>query len=219
VLCVALVPASAVLADTGRTPLRAPTGYRDFCDGYRELAPSLRAQALPCPAGGVPARFWRPLRLPSPADDGSCPLSPARRVFSSFNVVLGDGPAYLLVGGEPGNLMRIHDPPSYPAHAPGWEIGPLMIPLRKGFAGPLLVRGAAIGHDGQVGVTGVGGLRPFAALQIPRGWFSGKSMNGKDVFMGGTGLWFSEPGCYAVQFDGPWSSEVVVFQTQLTPNG
>jgi hypothetical protein len=205
---------SMVLVSSGSAsapvPLRPPTGYRDYCDG------GLRTKTFRCPKGGVPASFWRPVRAPSMSADDSCPGSSPARVFRSLAPVIGRPPVYLLVGGVPGDTMKMADVavPMSNAAGTGWEIGALKVPFAKGFHGALLIRGRRLDAPGPVGFSGNAGRRPYAALQVFPGGVIGSSSTGDVSFAGGF-LWVTSPGCYLIQFDGAGFSTDVVFQVRF----
>jgi hypothetical protein len=212
-MLVALLLAGGAIGSRTAVPLLAPTGYKNFCDGFRDLTPAQRKQVQPCPSGGVPAKFWRPLNLPSLLPDGSCPLTTAHRVFKSMYPLLGDGPVYFLAGLSANfNILRVQEPAAMFPQT-GWVGAKLIIPLRHGFKGPILARGGGIGSAGELGFSGIG-HREFAAMQFPPGWTTGRTMAKDAVFTGGA-IWVSEPGCYGLQLDTASSSDVVVFEAQL----
>jgi hypothetical protein len=194
----------------GPVPVRPPTGYRDYCDG------GLRTASFRCPKGGVPASFWRPLRVPSIPVGGSCPVSQPARVFRSLAPVIGLAPVYLLVGGVPGDTMTVadHAVPTSNAAGTGWETGALKVPFAKGFHGALLIRGRRLDAPGLVGFSGNAGRRPYAALQVFPGGVIGSSSTGDVSFAGGF-LWVTSPGCYLIQFDGAGFSSDVVFSVRF----
>jgi hypothetical protein len=206
---VAVTPA-AVSGGNGMTPipLRQPTGYGDYCDGY---GTALRAQ---CATGGVPRTLWRPLRMPVAPSDGECPASSPRTITPRVAPVLGEGPVYFSAGAynlRDRTTMVVPDPGFAPAAASGtgWSLAKSPLVLKATFRQPLIVRGHRIDGDGELGFSGDKGRRPYAAMQfaprtraIPLGSYKALSLV----------VWVSTPGCYAMQIDSTTRSQVVVFR-------
>jgi hypothetical protein len=212
-LVVVALPIAAVtsLAASGRSrataiPLKAPTGYRDYCDGY---AAQLRRTL--CPAGGVPVGLWRPLHLPV-VTSGACPVSPVATPTTRVAPVLGVGPVFFSAGAyDPRDraAMLAPDPGSGVAAGTGWRVAKAPLLMRATFQRPIVVRGHRLDADGELGFSGDKGHRPYAAMQfasraraIPVGAYKALSVV----------VWVSTPGCYAIQIDSTSFSQAVVFR-------
>jgi hypothetical protein len=197
-LAAALVFAAA---STAASPLRQPTGYKNWCEGMR---------GVKCARGGVPRSLWRPLSLPAIGPDGGCPADTPEKRFQSTNAVIGRGPAYLNVGNS-GNTLRIYDPAPlrFQTAAAGWGVGVLKVALAPTFRGPYVLRGGRIDAPGLIGFSGPAGVRPYSALQIPP---RPKPRAGMDVVWSGGYAFLTEPGCYAIQIDGATFSYTIVFR-------
>jgi hypothetical protein len=199
---VAVVAALAfAAASTGASPLRQPTGYKNYCEGMR---------GVKCVRGGVPSSLWRPLSLPSIGPDGACPADTPVKRFQSTNAVIGRGPAYLNAGNS-GNTLTVYNPAPlrFQSTAPGWGVGVLKVALKPTFRGPYVLRGGRIDSPGLMGFSGPAGVRPYSALQIPP---RAKTPPALDVVWSGGYVYVTEPGCYAVQMDGPSFSYAIVFR-------
>ena len=135
------VVAAAAWAE-GPIPLKAPTGYRDYCDGLPKSKRSL------CPPGRAPQGLWRKLALPTVSAGGTCPVSAMRAIPGIQAPALGTGPVYFPAGAyNPADrtTMRIVYPASSgPARGSGWGIAKAQLLVKKTFRQPLVVRGRRI---------------------------------------------------------------------------
>src|SRR5262249_46528894 len=145
-------------ADQTPRPLTAPTGYRDYCDGI--------GRKRVCPRGGVPPAVWRPLHLPTVASGQACPVTRARALKSP-----GTG-----VGPGPASSTHAHPwrvpcprPASRVAAGSGWSADKTPFVMGKSFHGSFAVRGRRLDGPGELGFSGPGGRRPFAAVQFAEG--------------------------------------------------
>jgi len=208
-LVAALAATATASAEQTPIPLKAPTGYKNLCDG----APRGKLGNITCPKGGLSPLFWRPLHLPQVAAGETCPVDTAHSISREISPVVGAGPVYLLAGSSPGNVLTMADPASEFSRAAGtgWGIGPLKLPLRTRFEGRFAIRGARIDAPGELGFSGPAGKRPFAALQFFPGSAYARTLSGKVRVAGGY-LWATAPGCYAIQLDGTAFSRVIVFR-------
>lgn len=191
-------------ASSGASPLRQPTGYKNWCEGMR---------GVKCARGGVPRSFWRRLSLPAVGPDGACPADTPTKHFQSTNAVIGRGPAYLNLGNS-GTTLGIYSPAPlrFQTAAPGWGVGVLKVALAPTFRGPYVLRGGRIDAPGLMGFSGPAGVRPYSALQIPP---RPKTRTGVDVVWSGGYAFVTEPGCYAIQIDGATFSYAIVFRAAL----
>jgi hypothetical protein len=190
-------------------PLRQPTGYRDYCNGYGK---ALQGQ---CATGGVPRTLWRPLRLPVVGSGGECPVSSLRTITTRVAPVLGDGPVYFSAGAYNAHdrtTMLVPDPASSAqpvAAGTGWSLAKSPLAMKATFRQPVIVRGRRIDGAGELGFSGDRGRRPYVAMQfapraraIPLGSYKVLSVV----------VWVSAPGCYAMQIDSTSRSQIVVFR-------
>jgi hypothetical protein len=193
----------AASADQAPIPLKAPTGYQDYC------AAMPRAQRnRVCSRGGVPQTLWRPLHLPAVAPGAACPVS-TRRSITRYMTGVGAGPIYP-THVDPWNVP-FPPPENSVAFGTGWSVDKTPLVRKKTFKGPFAVRGRRIDGSGQLGFSGPGVRRPVEALQFAAG-HSGLEVAGL------TGwpilVWMTGPGCYGLQIDGLTFSRVVVFQVR-----
>jgi hypothetical protein len=153
------------------------------------------------PAARIPSALRRPLRLPRPPRDGSCPASRMARPPEPFTgtaaaVALGHGPVYptLFWNAVDGTLDR--------TSAVWWD-------APRPLGGVAVVRGHRLGapqdrirfqrSDGEVGLVEV--LDPAMARRTGRHghwWY--------------TSLLQAGVGCYGLQIDGPGFSQVLVLE-------
>ncbi len=206
-----LAAAATAAAEPTPIPLRAPTGYRDYCDGMK------RGKNYPCPRGGVPQALWRPLHLPTLAAEASCPAATPHTVTNRIAPVLGPGPVYFVAGGynraDRATMTAPYPPPeAHVAFGTGWTAAKAPLVMKKTFAQPMVVRGRRIDGAGDLGFSG-SGRRPFGAMQFPAagptidlGRYKAHSLN----------VWAATPGCYALQIDGATFSRVVVFRVEFS---
>src|SRR5438270_7286274 len=86
-----IVYATSASADQTPIPLRAPTGYRDYCDGAK------KGDWFQCPRGSAPKRLWRQLTSQTVAAGTACPVSKPRNL-TNVGPALGSRPVYLRFG-------------------------------------------------------------------------------------------------------------------------
>jgi hypothetical protein len=196
----AVLVALGVLAVAGRAQdlpqvRRAPAGRPP------STAPGRVVTTATLPATVVPAALRRPLRLPDPGRDGSCPATPVvgprlsadRRVAA---VAVGPGPVVpVLFRAGPGDLLD----PSAVAY---WD-------APEPLGGVAIVRGHRLGAprdrigflDGDRRPSPVHVLAPAAAHPAGRkgSWWPATRLR-------------AGAGCYGLQIDGPGFSQVLVVQ-------
>jgi hypothetical protein len=204
-----LAAATAASAEQAPIPLKAPTGYRDFCDGLAR-SPTTRDGLRLCPRGGVPQALWRPLALPAVDAGSACPATPSRKI-ARFLMGLGAGPVY------PSRTFPVRTrypaPENSLAAGSGWAVDKVPLLLKKTFHGPFVVRGRRVDGEGLLGFSGIAGRRPFEAMQFAPGR---ATLKAGGLLGWGIGVWMTSPGCYALQIDGPTFSRVVVFRVEFT---
>jgi hypothetical protein len=198
-------PAAAAVAsaDPAPIPVRAPTGYRDYCTA---LQPSQRKRL--CPRGGVPQALWRPLHLPTVAAGAACPVSRAR-VLRGLGPVFGTGPVSI-THVDPWRV-QFPAPQTSLAAGSGWGIDKTPFVLGKRSSGPFAVRGGRIDGAGALGFSGPRGKRPFEAIQYPGDRQRGRTAGYRSWPVG---VWMTAPGCYALQVDGAAFTRVIVFRVE-----
>ena len=145
----------------------------------------------------IPRALRRPLRIPAPRSDGTCPVSRKHAVSDQFAPALGPGPAYP-AGFDDQSTLRFGGavfPPPWTGQKTLWIVAPT-------YRGPILIRGHQIGGNWWVGFDGFE-AQPWSELRIR-----------------GTGKWLGyasytrvrAEGCYAYQVDGTSFSRVIVFR-------
>jgi hypothetical protein len=174
---------------TGPAPAPAPS------PSTATTRPVVRSTA---PPATFPRALARPLRLPSPPPDGSCPASPPardRNVWSGGapTAALGDGPVYPVLA------LRLSGQPD--------QTSPVRWVAPRPPTGVAIVRGQRLGMPEQPvrfqaedeTVSAVQVLDPAAARRTDNGgwWWR-------------TFLLRAGSGCYGLQIDGAGFSEVVV---------
>jgi hypothetical protein len=189
----ALTVAGRLLDLTATPPPAQPSGPRPTSS----TVPARPTANSTTPPRTFPKALARPLRLPSPPPDGSCPATPparGRHIWASDpqTVALGDGPVYPVLfttpGGLPDRTSSVH-----------W-VAP------KPLGGVAIVRGHRLGmpHDPvrfqaeDHTVSAVEVLDPAA----------GQTDNGGSWWL--TFLLRAGVACYGLQIDGAGFSEVVV---------
>jgi len=146
----------------------------------------------------IPRALRRPLHIPEPRPDGTCPVSARHVVSAQFSPALGPGPVYPAIFDEQSTLHygSAVFPPPWTGQKVLWIVGPE-------YRGPILIRGHQIGGTWWVGFDGLQS-RPWSEMRVK-----------------GTGDWLGYPsytrvrgsGCYAYQVDGRSFSRVIVFRT------
>ena len=161
-----------------------------------------------CPAGGqVPASLRRPLQIPPKPAGGRCPRTTTTRRAEWGEVLLGSGPVYAgSVNPDGPQKLTVLEGMRGPVR--GWRGFKTRWVIYPSYAGPVLIRGRALG-----GTTPVGfGLdpTPWPELQLwPRG--PAEAADSPRDFLGHATR-VPRPGCYAWQIDGEHFTEVIVFQ-------
>jgi hypothetical protein len=172
-----------------------------------------------CDPHEVLAAIQRPLHLPSTGPDGSCPVSPIRRLpggggFSGPFTAIGTGPLYL-AGPVTGS-------PVVPTVAGrgGWREQKVIWVVSGSYAGPLLLRGGRVDGTGRLrfehyldaaGRTGSGpDGHGFRRLLYLRGGLQGTPSRVLESYPSPISM--PAPGCYAVQVDGKGFSQMLVFR-------
>jgi hypothetical protein len=161
-----------------------------------------------CPASGqVPAALRRPLRIPPKPAGGRCPRTTTTRRASWGELLLGPGPVY--AGSvSPGGPQRLIVLQARGQPVRGWRGFKTRWVVDPSYAGPVLIRGRALGGPTPVGF----GLdpTPWPELQLwPRG--PKEPADYPRDFLG-LATRVPRPGCYAWQLDGEDFTEVIVFQ-------
>jgi hypothetical protein len=166
-------------------------------------------QATPGPWGSL----HRPLRLPTVALDGRCPVSAVGRVnFAKYGVGkgIGQGPAYPIGFAQPGSWLKFGYPPRRGGRSAGsqwggakvvWFIAPI-------YRGPVLIRGRHLDTGQPLRFNG--GKVPPTEMRIASR--AGSPANGVRYRLRRTFTRLRGPGCYAYQIDGTTFSRVVVCQ-------
>jgi hypothetical protein len=174
------------------------------------LALALTFLAAPSAGASDPwAKLRRPLSIPHIAPGSHCPVTPARRVSSTFGAAQGSGPVYA-IGGFP-KLGFIYPPqPNQLWYGSKWSGNKVLWIARPSYRGPVLIRGRQL--DGTNDVRFERGLNPSREMRLPS--------------VGGTspGRWQSRPsytrlqaaGCYGWQVDGTTFSRVIVFEAVVS---
>jgi hypothetical protein len=185
----ALASLATASSAAAAVPLRAPTGYRDYCDGL--------GTNRVCPRGGVPQALWRPLHLP-PIAYGTCPVTTSRAAVYTTRT-------------EPWEV-QFPPPESSVAFGSGWAVDKTPLLLEPGFRGPFVIRGRRLDGPGELGFSGPAGRRPFEALQFARDrWsLSSGARHGWGVL-----VWMQTSGCYLLQIDGPTFSSISLFRVDF----
>jgi len=198
------VAVAGAAAEQTPIPLKAPSGYRDYCGRHRG-----------CPRGGVPQALWRPLHLPTLAPSASCSAATPRTVTKRIAPVLGSGPVYFSAGAyNPTDraTMKTLPPDTSIAAGTGWTVAKAPLVAKKTLRQPLVVRGGRIDRPGELGFTGYGVQRPFSALQFPPSFAI--DLGAFKAY--GISVWAATPGCYALQIDGATFSRIIVFRVEFT---
>jgi hypothetical protein len=161
-----------------------------------------------CPASGqVPTSLRRPLRIPPKPPGGRCPRTTTTRRATWGELLLGPGPVY--AGSvSPGGPQRLIVLQARGRPVGGWRGFKTRWVIDPSYAGPVLIRGRALGGPTPVGF----GLdpAPWPELQLwPRGLKEAADYP-RDFL--GLATRVPRPGCYAWQLDGEHFTEVIVFQ-------
>ena len=142
----------------------------------------------------------RPLRLPTLAHGGRCPVSaPASGIdFARFGVGrgYGPGPAYP-IGLDAGIVHVVWGALDVDARV--WGVQKVLWFVHPRYRGPVLVRGSKT--DGRIRVRFERGRVPPAELQLPAGTHDRPSY-----------VRIKQPGCYVFQIDGLTFSKSIVFR-------
>jgi hypothetical protein len=187
--------ADAAVPDGGIRRIRI--GLRSWADG-RPGAMYFRIVNDPFTDVWTPLR--RPIRLPSLAHGGRCPVS--RRAtgvdFARFGVArgYGPGPAYP-IGFDDGTIHVVWRQGDVDARI--WGVQKVLWFVHPRYRGPVLVRGSKT--DGRIRVRFERGRIPPAELRIPEGTQDRPSY-----------VRIKQPGCYVFQIDGLTFSRTIVFR-------
>lgn len=143
--------------------------------------------------------FARPLRPPALGVGGSCPRSTARIVSPMFGAAAGDGPLYA-VGLDSSGVLRYN--PENGSAKVLWLLAP-------SHAGPVLIRGKALGKTQAIRLVG-------EDMQFDYLLFSGdnrRSAGSVEAWRNWPTLTVVDgPGCYIWQIDGPGFSYTIEFE-------
>jgi hypothetical protein len=161
-----------------------------------------------CPASGqVPRALRRPLRIPPKPSEGRCPRTTTTRRAEWGELLLGPGPVYAgsVNPGGPQKLTVVEG-----KSGPGWLGFKTRFVVYPSYAGPVLIRGGALGGPTPVQFGVDLDLTPWPELQLwPRG--PKEAADSPRDLLGHATL-VPRPGCYAWQIDGLDFTEVIVFQ-------
>jgi hypothetical protein len=167
------------------------------------------------PAGRIPSRLRRPLRLPHLRPGDPCPASRGRRYANRLfgGITFGRGPVRPLVapnnrrdaGPARSGILRFRRAPE---NRRWFRIKTLWF-ARPSYRGPAFIRGRQLDGDRRV----VFGERP--ELVDPY-LAPGPTVNGGDGFREWPGAtWLRAEGCYALRIDGRNFSSTIVFAAEL----
>jgi len=135
----------------------------------------------------------RPLRIPSLAPGGSCPVSASATLpGSAVAAAAGDGPVYAVTGG---GWISVG-----PAAADGLRPGKVLWLARPDYTGPALIRGARLDESGEVRFsTGVSALRFDLDTHTRAGDATTGSVQGWRYLPSSVNV--PAPGCYWFQIE------------------
>lgn len=160
------------------------------------------------------AGLYRPLALPSFDPDEGCPATPSTSAPERIGPVLGDGPIYPAFLGPTGVFsLEMDTPGNEPRRIEGrdwWGRKTLWLSDER-YEGIALVRGRRIDRGGEV-LFSAGNHPAFASeLRLTvEAWVYGGAPSGWREW--NTGVFYSEPGCYAFQMDGESFTNYVVVE-------
>jgi hypothetical protein len=161
-----------------------------------------------CPAGGqVPRSLRWPLRIPPKPAGSHCPRTTTTRRAQWGELLLGPGPVYAgsVNPGDPQKLIVLE---ARGGLVRGWRGFKTRWVIYPSYAGPVLIRGRALGGPTPVGFGS--DPTPWPELQLwPRG--PREAADYPRDFLG-LATRVPRPGCYAWQIDGDHFTEVIVFQ-------
>ena len=161
-----------------------------------------------CPASGqVPAALRRPLRIPPRPVGGRCPRTTTTRRAEWGELLLGPGPVY--AGSvNPGGPQKLIVLEARGGPVRGWRGFKTRWVIDPSYAGPVLIRGRALGSSTPVGFGS--DPTPWPELQLwPRE--PKEAADAPRDFLG-LATRVPRPGCYAWQLDGDHFTEIIVFQ-------
>jgi hypothetical protein len=161
-----------------------------------------------CPATGqVPASLRRPLRIPPRPAAGRCPRTTATRRAEWGELLLGPGPVY--VGSvNPDGRQRLIVLEDRGVPVRGWRGFKTRWVVHPSYAGPVLIRGRALGGGAPVGFGA--DPTPWPEVQLWPREPKEPAEYPRDFLGHMTRV--PRPGCYAWQIDGEDFTEVIVFQ-------
>lgn len=190
-----------VLGLLGAAPLLSLAGCQaPLIGGSPTPAPT--ATWTPLPDAWTPLRA-RPLNLPSLAQGATCPANPAHHVLDNYGDALGDGPAYVLIGGD-----TLDYAPAANFYSGEWGGNRILWLVNPQQSGPILVRGHQLDGPSELrfgtGAVPATELTFMASGGESDGWSSSPFTDAR----------VRAPGCYAFQVDGTTFTEVIVFEAQ-----
>lgn len=207
--------ALAMVTGCGAVPQPSPTLVPSGMPN--DDAPSVTASPPPAPTASPDAweALFRPLQLPTLQPGEACPTTTSSTDVDGIGPVLGDGPIYpAFVGSDGVFSLGIDDPAIEPVDIDGrdWWGKKTVWLSDDTYRGIALVRGGRIDRDGGVLFYPGSGPDYVPAMRLtvepwvrgpstPTGWREWNS-----------GVFFTEPGCYAYQIDGEGFTEVVVVE-------
>jgi hypothetical protein len=146
----------------------------------------------------------RPLRLPTLSPGSACPVTPAREVNPGITEVAGDGPIYLVTGGQALQFpfAQNTNPQEWAKQDRAWFL------IRPGVVGDVLVRGRQL--DGPNEMRFGDGDTPDAEL-VFKAPAQARLSNDDTWSVSFNTMRLREAGCYAIQVDSEAASSVIVF--------
>lgn len=181
--------------------------------------PSETARDVPSATASAVPDAWealfRPLQLPTLEPGADCPTTTSAVDVEGIGPLLGDGPIYPAFAGPEGIFsLGIDDPVTEPVEIDGqewWGKKTLWV-SNDTYRGIALVRGGRIDRDGEVRFYPGSGPDYVRAMRLteepwvrgpstPAGWREWNS-----------GVFFTQPGCYAYQIDGEGFTAIVVVE-------
>ena len=191
--------AAAAVGSPAATTVLQRSGYA-WCD----------EPGVGCPASGqVPRALRRPLRIPPKPSRGRCPRTTTTRRAEWGELLLGPGPVY--AGSvNPAGPQKLTVLEGRGGPVRGWRGFKTRFVVYPSYAGPVLIRGRALGGPTPVRFAVGLDLTPWPELQLwPRGPKEAAD-HPRDLL--GHATLVPRPGCYAWQVDGLDFTEVIVFQ-------
>jgi hypothetical protein len=179
----------------------------DLCSGYPSRIPRDPVGFGITLAAEMPRELRAtPLQVPTLAAAEACPVSPVREPLPGF-WMLGTGSVGLAV--DPDGVLQI----SGGANQDGWHGAKGLWVVTSDYQGPVRVRGQQLDGPHEVRFMARRSLEPMEMYipdsgtafspWVPEGWRIAPSV-----------VYFRAPGCYAVQFDGLGSTEILVLRAE-----